>query len=59
MQLKFLGRTYETNSTPVESVDTKETAKFLGRRYAMRRYVGNLPQPSSEELKFLGRRYQA
>jgi hypothetical protein len=59
MQLKFLGRTYEINTNTVEGVDTEETIKFLGRRYAVRRYDVAQKKSTSEELKFLGRRYKA
>ena len=62
MQLKFLGRQYEINSgaavEAVEAVETEETIKFLGRRYAVRRYDVPQKQSTGEELKFLGRRYR-
>jgi hypothetical protein len=58
MQLKFLGRTYDINPNTVEGIDTEETIKFLGRRYAIRRYDVAPKQPGNEELKFLGRRYR-
>jgi hypothetical protein len=58
MQLKFLGRSYENNSSSVEGVDTPETMKFLGRRYAVRRYDVAQKHAPSEDLKFLGRHYR-
>ena len=39
MELRFLGQVYSTNNNSVETIDTENTARFLGRSYTLRRPV--------------------
>ena len=51
MELRFLGQVYSTNNNSVETIDTENTARFLGRSYTLRRPVQNLQFKSQLGLK--------
>jgi hypothetical protein len=42
MKLRFLGQTYSSSNISINTVDTENTARFLGQIYTLRRPVQHL-----------------
>ena len=53
MQLTFRGHTYTASNPAVSAAETSETATFLGKRYARKRYHTPLGQ-QHERLTYRG-----
>jgi len=58
MKLSFLGQSYEATVTPIEAMETGETATFLGQQYSRKQVTAALRQPTAE-LTYRGVRYTA
>jgi len=56
MKLSFLGQAYEATVTPVDAMETSETATFLGQQYTRKQVTAALRQPTAE-LTYRGVRY--
>lgn len=57
MKLSFLGKSYETSSPAIDTIETQETVTFLGRRSIVTHHHAARRSQPPEELTFLGRRY--
>ncbi len=58
MQLSFLGQSYEASMPTVEATETRETATFLGKRYARKQFTVSQRQQPASELTYRGARYR-
>ena len=56
MKLSFLGQSYEATVTPIEALETSETATFLGQQYTRKQVIAAMRQPTAE-LTYRGVRY--
>ena len=59
MKLRFLGQSYNTFDTSVETSASEHTARFLGRTYTVRRPVCPLNSASGISKKYRGVAYGA
>lgn len=57
MRLSFLGQSYETSSSAIDSVPTEETVTFLGHQSKVKRYNVSQRRQPPEELTYRGHRY--
>ena len=59
MKLRFLGQAYCASNNQVETVASEHTARFLGRRYTIRRPVQTINSPLGISQKYRGVPYSA
>ncbi|MBE9046938.1 DUF4278 domain-containing protein [Pleurocapsales cyanobacterium LEGE 10410] len=51
MELRFLGQAYSTSNSFASTVETENTARFLGQTYTLRRPANNLKSSPRLGLK--------
>jgi hypothetical protein len=58
MELRFLGKKYTANSTPIEATEGEVAGKYMGSPWRAKRYETPKQACEISDLQFLGRPYK-
>ncbi|MBF2080111.1 MAG: DUF4278 domain-containing protein [Synechococcales cyanobacterium T60_A2020_003] len=57
MKLSFLGKSYESSNSAVDSIETQEQLTFRGKHYNRKDYLVKNRSKEELTLTFMGRQY--